>query len=564
MMSDDGHSDVESHFEEERELTIVSMQKRDSGWGRRIGIALLAIVAIVLVIAVPVTVTKNKESESSSSAAVGVGSDSTGGAQPTLTTEDPMESVTNETPKEQETTPKDEPDDSETTMEKPETKAPSGSPTTAPITITTTNDNEASTSTVEPAFTKTVCPANGTNSTNWFQFADDIVGESAHDLSGSAMDMSADGSIIAIGANSNDDNGENAGHVRVYQYQSDIGFFTRLGQELDGEGEGDWFGHSVALDASGKRLAAGGIWNDGTNGKNSGHVRVFDLSPDSNQWEQVGEDIDGEEEDDRFGTSISLSANGKRLVIGASRCKKGDINATEVGCAYIYDLVDDSWVLLEKLQGDSDGDMFGSAIQLSEDGEHMIVGAHRYDNRNGGPQAGQVKVFQFVPSEKSWFQVGAAIEGIFPGEWAGMTVSINMDGSRVAVGFPGDNMGIPAPGFSRVYELNNGVWEQMGTLDLEGGFSVALSRDGNRVAVGDYKGMNAGIISGHVYVYDFNTDKRDWEVVGEEINGKSQQMEMLGVSVALSADGARVAAGVPRAASDGSSEIGAARVFDLC
>ena len=51
----------------------------------------------------------------------------------------------------------------------------------------------------------------------WKQLGSDIDGEAAGDNSGNSVSMSSDGTIVAIGAKYNDGNGNNAGHVRVYQ-----------------------------------------------------------------------------------------------------------------------------------------------------------------------------------------------------------------------------------------------------------------------------------------------------------------------------------------------------------
>ena len=59
-----------------------------------------------------------------------------------------------------------------------------------------------------------------------------------------------------------------------------------------GEAHDDQFGSSVALSDDGSRLAVGARTNDGSNGTDSGHVRVFDW--DGANWVQVGADIDGE------------------------------------------------------------------------------------------------------------------------------------------------------------------------------------------------------------------------------------------------------------------------------
>jgi hypothetical protein len=51
---------------------------------------------------------------------------------------------------------------------------------------------------------------------DWSQIGNDIDGEAAGDRSGSSVSLSSDGQTVAIGALSNDGNGDASGHVRVY------------------------------------------------------------------------------------------------------------------------------------------------------------------------------------------------------------------------------------------------------------------------------------------------------------------------------------------------------------
>merc|ERR1712127_535065 len=124
---------------------------------------------------------------------------------------------------------------------------------------------------------------------NWVQLGVDIDGEAAGDGSGSSVSLSSDGQRVAIGANRNDGNGSESGHVRVFEL--DGSNWVQLGGDIDGEAAGDDSGSSVSLSSDGQRVAIGAHGNDG-NGSNSGHVRVFQL--DGNNWVQLGVDIDGE------------------------------------------------------------------------------------------------------------------------------------------------------------------------------------------------------------------------------------------------------------------------------
>ena len=142
---------------------------------------------------------------------------------------------------------------------------------------------------------------------SWSQLGSDIDGEAAGDSSGRSVSLSSDGTIVAIGAiyNSGGGNGSNSGHVRVFQYDSNTTSWSQLGSDIDGEAAGDYSGFSVNLSSDGTIVAIGATYNDG-NGSNSGHVRVFQYSNSS--WSQLGNDIDGEAAGDYSGYSVSLSS----------------------------------------------------------------------------------------------------------------------------------------------------------------------------------------------------------------------------------------------------------------
>ena len=80
------------------------------------------------------------------------------------------------------------------------------------------------------------------------------------DESGSSVSLSADGSTVAIGAPFNKVNGQELGHVRIYQYIDSS--WQQLGADIDGEAEGDESGYSVSLSADGSTVAIGAPYND--------------------------------------------------------------------------------------------------------------------------------------------------------------------------------------------------------------------------------------------------------------------------------------------------------------
>mmetsp|Transcript_3784 Transcript_3784/g.4326 ORF Transcript_3784/g.4326 Transcript_3784/m.4326 type:complete len:114 (+) Transcript_3784:436-777(+) len=109
---------------------------------------------------------------------------------------------------------------------------------------------------------------------DWIQLGSDIDGEGEDDYFGRSVSMSADGLIVAIGAGSNDGDGINRGHTRVYTWNSTMSDWIQLGSDINGESPGDWSGSSVSMSDNGQIVAIGARNNDG-NGWSSGHVRVY-------------------------------------------------------------------------------------------------------------------------------------------------------------------------------------------------------------------------------------------------------------------------------------------------
>ncbi len=164
---------------------------------------------------------------------------------------------------------------------------------------------------------------------SWVQLGQDIDGEVAQDRSGFSVSMNSVGTRVVIGAPRNDGNGYYAGHVRVYEWGGSS--WMQLGSDIDGEAAGDWSGLSVSMNSVGTRVAIGAYTNDG-NGSEAGHVRIYEWGGSS--WMQLGQDIDGEAAGDWSGHSVSMNSVGTRVVIGAPR---NDGNGYYAGHARVYD-----------------------------------------------------------------------------------------------------------------------------------------------------------------------------------------------------------------------------------
>ena len=383
------------------------------------------------------------------------------------------------------------------------------------------------------------------------QLGSDINGEAAGDYSGNSVSLSSDGTIVAIGANFNDGNGSNSGHVRVYEYSGSS--WSQLGADINGDSSGDYSGRSVSLSSDGTIVAIGAYGND-VNGSNSGHVRVY--SWNGSQWDQLGADINGEAASDASGHSVSLSSDGTIVAIGAYG------NGGSSGHVRVYQYSGSSWTKIgDDIDGEAAYDYSGYSVSLSSDGTIVAIGA-RYNDGNGS-DSGHVRVYEY--SGSSWSQLGADINGDSSGDYSGRSVSLSSDGTIVAIGAPDNDGNGSNSGHVRVYEYSGSSWSQLGA-DIDGdssgdysGRSVSLSSDGTIVAVGAPYNDGNGSNSGHVRVYQYSDSS--WSQPVLDIDGEAAD-NYSGYSVSLSSDGTIVAVGAPYNGGNG-SDSGHVRVYDI-
>jgi hypothetical protein len=328
--------------------------------------------------------------------------------------------------------------------------------------------------------------------------------------------------------------------------------WSQLGLDIDGEAGNDGSGYSVSLSDDGTRVAIGAPDNFDAG---AGHVRVY--SWNGTTWNQLGADIDGEAADDLSGWSVSLSGDGTRVAIGAP---DNDGSFSNAGHVRVYSWSGTTWNQLgADIDGEAAGDLSGWSVSLSDDGTRVAIGA--LTEGDGGTDAGQVRVYSL--SGTTWNQLGDDIDGEAADDASGYSVSISDDGTRVAIGARFNDGSFSNAGHVRVYSLSGTKWNQLGddidgeaADDLSGG-SVSLSGDGTRVAIGALNNGDGGTDAGHVRVYQW--DGTTWNQLGADIDGEAAD-DLSGGSVSLSGDGSRVAIGAPF--NDGSfSNAGHVRVF---
>jgi hypothetical protein len=332
--------------------------------------------------------------------------------------------------------------------------------------------------------------------TTWSQMGADIIGEANGDDSGWSVALSGDGSRVVIGAPFN--GALNIGHTRVFQWTGSA--WTQLGADIDGVATDDWSGWSVAISDDGNRIATSAYRNDG-GGLEAGHVRVYDWNAGSSAWTQVGGNINGEAAGDESGTSIAMSASGHRIVIGAPE------NQSFRGHARVYEWneISSTWSQVgPDIDGSRAGDDSGEAVDISDDGNRVVIGSPSFDdNRN---DVGHVRIFDWNAGSATWTQVGSTINGEAANDLSGSSVSLAGNGHRVAIGGPQSDGNGSNSGHVRIFQLIGSTWTQVGS-DIDGeaasdrsGRATALSADGTRTIVGAEANSSS---AGHARVFGF-------------------------------------------------------------
>jgi hypothetical protein len=235
-----------------------------------------------------------------------------------------------------------------------------------------------------------------------------------------------------------------------------------------------------SCDIRANTIVTGGYAANGNNGA------AWTFQKKGQEWVQLGERLDPPESSQKFGGSVSLSADALTLVVGAYADQK------DLGCALVYTRsshTDSVWNQDgPKLVGeDSEAPARqGWNLAMSNDGNTFVMGANKENGSRGGAYL-FVRV-NGVWKEQAHLQANDATDSAEQGT----SVAISADGNTVAVGGYLDGDGV---GASWIYTRTNQVWTQKGSKLVAKGYlgtkrisaqgaSTALSASGNILLVG--------------------------------------------------------------------------------
>ena len=275
------------------------------------------------------------------------------------------------------------------------------------------------------------------NGSTYTQKGGTLTGSSG-DLFGQSVAISNDGDVIAIGAPGDDDNGSNRGSVSVYYWNNSS--WALRGPIFTGSENSEALGKVVSISGDGTVISTGIL--------TSTYSRVKSYKWWGRNWAQYGPDINGASANQKTGSSVSLSYDGKTLAVGSKGVSGSVSGKVDV---YTYQFCNgqfNQWCqkgsTIIASNPTAEGH-FGASVSITDGGLVLAVGIPN-DNGTGEPDNGAARIYDF--SSNSWTKRGNDIKG-GRGNECGTGVSLDSTGTFVALSCPELNSG-----FTKVYAID--------------------------------------------------------------------------------------------------------------
>lgn len=256
-------------------------------------------------------------------------------------------------------------------------------------------------------------------------------------------------------------------------------------------------------------------------------IYCFWIACAANAQVQLGEDLVGTNIGDRFGADLEISDDGNRVIIGA------------FGYAQVFEWVDGAnWNQVgSTFFPPIEDNYFGEVVDIANGGTTVMV-ANKREDQNGFEQCGSVGVFDWSGSD--WQQRGSAMYGSDDNEFFGADAVLSADGLTVvaAANWFGWSDELNMIGQVRRYDWIDGEWvSENGSIDGGNGVQrfgtqLDLSADGLRLVAGGVGAGNGGIVR----TYEWT--EGGWASSSEDISIPDQiYSDASGMCLSLSADG---------------------------
>ncbi len=364
----------------------------------------------------------------------------------------------------------------------------------------------------------------------------------------------------------------------------------------------DNFGVRLALSADGNTLAvaadredsaASGIDGDAADDSLDTAGAVYVFTRDNETWtQQAYVKPSNPDVQDYFGSSLALSADGDTLAVGAWQENGADIgingneadnSLNDTGAAYVFVRVGESWSqqAYVKASNTREFQRFGVSVALSADGDTLAVGAENEGSAATGidgdetddtlGSAGAVYVYlrdeADIWSQEAYIKASNTCQACTFGHVValsndGDTLAVASDGETSATtGINGDQSDQSLSRAGAVYVfVRAGAWTQQAYIKASNtdaddyfGYSLALSGDGDTLAVGAYGEDSAATgvdgdqlddsVEGAGAAYVYTRLGGVWSQQAYLKASNPAQNDIFGYAVALAGDGETLAVG---------------------
>lgn len=249
---------------------------------------------------------------------------------------------------------------------------------------------------------------------------------------GSAVAFDATGTVLAVGA-SGRSNGNRRGAVYLYDWTGSAWVERAAILTPADAANDDFFGAAVALSADASVLIVGApFWEGASSGQ--GGVYVFDWS--GSAYVQRGSVLTASDfgGNDSFGRCVTVNADASILAVGANQW---DGSHTDKGAVYLYDWSGSAWVERGALiQPDVSTAYanFGYSVALDNAGDLIAIGHYLYDG--SATNEGAVEVYAWSGSAWSITQTIVAADAA-ANDYFGSAVAFSDDSGLLVIGAVG-------------------------------------------------------------------------------------------------------------------------------
>ena len=265
------------------------------------------------------------------------------------------------------------------------------------------------------------------------------------------------------------------------------------------------FGYHVSISGDGNHMVVGAFNHTYQGLANSGAAYVYSRS--GNAWKYVTTLVpDDPEASDNFGISVSMNVDGTRLVVGS---RLDDDGANDSGSAYIFAFDGTTWTQQQKITAPDPAasDHFGTSVSINADGTRLVVG-ERYDD-DGGTNRGAAFVFTFDGTTWTEQQKITAFDAM-DSAYFGDSVSMNDDGTRLVVGAYADDPTFGDSGSVYPFSYDGTTWTHVSGRAVYSWSSIEYSLTSDEPAAQTQLYLTGNVATDtHVYNADLSVQATD-------------------------------------------------------